>query len=1017
MSFSRESLSSGESSRQSTLKWGRVFVVATLLVCMVGTVSAQVTQSESFTDNDIDPFVNNLNQLSVDSTLGQDDSYSLKADVEDTEPGGTWTFSQSTKLQHIEWYHRETSNQQNGFLVIENGNGEVMCGAGTNNPTHDVISPTATDNFEQIGSSDYQIWTQVEIGFDYDSNECVYNMSDSVSTQTNIRRDMLHTGTPDRIQIEDHFFDETNNNPKDMWFDNFVLQFTDPNSDPSIDSVSTSPSSWTLGSSVNVSADVSDSDGTVQSVKADVWEDGTQIVSDASLSDSDGDGTWEIDNLFNVDESDVYYNLTLTAEDDDGATSTFEEDQFIQDKKPVYTIEKPDSEEFTYTPDYRIQTQDDGDNVKNEQISCTVESGLTREDKSVVEGKSFSGELMTGLGKHDFNVSCTEQDGVANTKNKSKIYEVIDFKVKDLTSQSQVYETENISYTLDYRTGDMINQDKTNVTLYWNNSQKTVPITFSPSTTGSETIYREIPLIQNNDTDFNYSIEAAYNKTLFISTGSNSGIASKKTQNQTQNVLYNYYFDKHSLKNGFTQLEASTLNYSSQIVEKIKNSDTNISVEHSFNQTQTRKTGKKINKTSYYNLFDSNLVNKTSQTFKLSAEYSLSFKGDSRTFSDTKNLQLDKIILNKTSTGPETLKFETRDELNNSLVNGKVEAGIQVNNPDQADKTRFYGFSFNKDKTHSIYLQPSYADVNANVFNKRSIEYLNTDSNYPKRRYYLLDTLLDNETTNINLYMLQESKGAQVQLELFNSDLKPLENHLIRVERAFPDKEETKTVALVKTGSEGLGSTFLQLDEQYIFTIFNSDGELLDQIGPQSVTTTRKTLEVEDDVPPSFANAVKQVKFTSIQENKNDVSVSYISETDRLNNIYLSVYQDDLFSTQLISSDSSEQVQGSLEAAGFNASNERVFYELTGTFGETNITLQTGSYGTPTNDYGDAGIFVSFMMFMALTLSGLFRPSAAIGLGVVSIFVMAFTGLLAVGQTALISLAALAAVLIWRMSS
>jgi len=47
----------------------------------------------------------------------------------------------------------------------------------------------------------------------------------------------------------------------------------------------------------------------------------------------------------------------------------------------------------------------------------------------------------------------------------------------------------------------------------------------------------------------------------------------------------------------------------------------------------------------------------------------------------------------------------------------------------------------------------------------------------------------------------------------------------------------------------------------------------------------------------------------------------------------------------------------------------------------------------------------------------LFRPSAAIGLGVVSIFVMAFTGLLAVGQTALISLAALAAVLIWRMSS
>jgi len=56
-------------------------------------------------------------------------------------------------------------------------------------------------------------------------------------------------------------------------------------------------------------------------------------------------------------------------------------------------------------------------------------------------------------------------------------------------------------------------------------------------------------------------------------------------------------------------------------------------------------------------------------------------------------------------------------------------------------------------------------------------------------------------------------------------------------------------------------------------------------------------------------------------------------------------------------------------------------------------------------------------MFTALTLSGLFRPSAAIGLGVISIFVMSFTGFLAVGQQALISIAALAAVLIWRMSS
>jgi len=278
-------------------------------------------------------------------------------------------------------------------------------------------------------------------------------------------------------------------------------------------------------------------------------------------------------------------------------------------------------------------------------------------------------------------------------------------------------------------------------------------------------------------------------------------------------------------------------------------------------------------------------------------------------------------------------------------------------------------------------------------------------------------TTLDNETTNINLYLLEQTKGQTVRLELTNSDLQGLSNHLIRVERAFPDQNETRTVQLAKTGTEGFASTFLQLQERYIFTVFDENGELVDQVGPETVTTTDKRIQVNDGIDPSLANVLNEVQFTDIQRQNQSLSVSYVSETQRLNNLFLKISSDGLFETKTLDVDSSEQPQGQLKVTQFNATDQRVFFELIGTFGETNLTLESGTFGQESNDFGNAGIFVSFLMFTALTLSGLFRPSAAIGLGVISIFVMSFTGFLAVGQQALISIAALAAVLIWRMSS
>jgi len=192
------------------------------------------------------------------------------------------------------------------------------------------------------------------------------------------------------------------------------------NSNPSIDPVSTEPQSWTLNSSINVSANVSD-DGTVSSVEADVYEDGSLIVSDASLTENSG--TWEIDNLFTADEKSVYYNYTLTATDNDGATSTYSDSQFIEDSAPTLSIQDPQSQNYTNKSVSWSFSASDGDDVPGETYSCELfNNGVSFKNLTGTEPLSENGTITADV--HDpqsntFRVDCQDPAGNSNSISQS----------------------------------------------------------------------------------------------------------------------------------------------------------------------------------------------------------------------------------------------------------------------------------------------------------------------------------------------------------------------------------------------------------------------------------------------------------------------------------------------------------------------------------------------------------------------------------------------------------------------
>jgi len=786
-----------------------------------------------------------------------------------------------------------------------------------------------------------------------------------------------------------------------VWEKQFIF-----NQIPQFNSSSINPDPPLIGDTADFSYTASDPDGSISSVELVLKDDGTQVFTG---SKSSATGTFSPPDK--LTQGDIIAEFTAT--DDAGATTKKTLTRTLTDTKPVVNVSQPSGTSFDYDQSIRVNTKDDGDNKANEQLSCSLElDGSQIDQRTVTEGDSYTVNTRSDLGSHSVNVTCTEQDDQQSDSG-STSFTVENFKFQSLSGASSGKETTQQSFTGGFKAGDMVNNVSFDL-VYDSQVRDQETVNVSGVTDSSQGFSHVLNLAQTDgvNRDYNVTAEVDYDN---LNSGTSTDNVDSSTNTQTVNQAFSY--NKSVLEDGLTQLEASTLDFEAQVNKDVNNDRADLSAESTLQQTGETRTLEQ-NGLNFTGIFDTDLINSTTTTTNLDTTVTVSFNGETRNFTNTDTLTLEKIQLSKSSsTGPKTLQFETRDEINNSLLDANVEAGITVNNPDQPDKTRFFGFDFTKDKKHELFLSPSDATVTANVFEERSIAYENLDAGFPGRRHYLTDTTLDNETTNINLYLLEQTKGQTVRLELTNSDLQGLSNHLIRVERAFPDQNETRTVQLAKTGTEGFASSFLQLQERYIFTVFDENGDLVDQVGPETVTTSDKRIQVNDNIDPSLANVLNEVQFTDIQRGNQSLSVSYVSETQRLNNLFLKISSDGLFETKTLDVDSSEQPQGQLEVNDFNASEQKVFFELIGTFGETNLTLESGTFGQESNDFGNAGIFVSFLMFTALTLSGLFRPSAAIGLGVISIFVMSFTGFLAVGQQALISIAALAAVLIWRMSS
>ena len=219
----------------------------------------------------------------------------------------------------------------------------------------------------------------------------------------------------------------------------------------SIDSVSKNPTDPSLTDLVDVQVNTTGADTVTGS-----WSrDGTTQSSGDSFT-SIGTQEWEIQNWINISEADSTYSYTLTATTSTGASTTYTDSFTVSDSTAGLKAAKPKNNTAYQDPvEYDVYLNNDGDDVENETASCTLYAdGSQFASFTLTEGGAHETGNLPSLseGSHNFEASCTEDQGISALEDVYREFTVDDTKPSlNITSPTGKLEIKNnidLNYTV-----------------------------------------------------------------------------------------------------------------------------------------------------------------------------------------------------------------------------------------------------------------------------------------------------------------------------------------------------------------------------------------------------------------------------------------------------------------------------------------------------------------------------------------------------------------------------------------
>lgn len=142
-------------------------------------------------------------------------------------------------VESFKYYWYETSNAVGGGVRLFDTSGDLIGGAATNNPQWHAKSDSY-QAYEFHNPGEYGFWVETNITVDRTNNDLTVSMERMDTGFSDSSTDTLNS-QDDVDYIEFSGFNRPGGNPtwdwaaKNIWFDDWSLTYTDPNSPPTAD--------------------------------------------------------------------------------------------------------------------------------------------------------------------------------------------------------------------------------------------------------------------------------------------------------------------------------------------------------------------------------------------------------------------------------------------------------------------------------------------------------------------------------------------------------------------------------------------------------------------------------------------------------------------------------------------------------------------------------------------------------------------------------------------------------------
>lgn len=361
---------------------------------------------------------------------------------------------------------------------------------------------------------------------------------------------------------------------------------------------------------------------------------------------------------------------------------------------------------------------------------------------------------------------------------------------------------------------------------------------------------------------------------------------------------------------------------------------------------------------------------------------------------------------------PKTLTFHMFEEENRTAMNATMEIAIWEN----SNLSNNYSFKFENTDTYHICIYPSWEEYEVDA----TIEYYETG--YTRRNYFLSNATINNVTSDINLYLLSSAMATNIQFLAKDVYHNLQENVIIKAQRFYTSENEYITVAMGRTGFDGVAGIPLRQNIWYRY-ILERENAVLRTYNPMYLTESELELYIEQAErieffmywgtvahSCSYNNDSQNLICTFSDTSGKMVEVKLMAEERRLVGNFVTVCENTTVSTS-----------GTLACSLAAHQNKTINYYLYGRFccsEETFMVMESGILDLhDAFSYGMIGVLITFILVLTAGMTGIWNPAVSIVLTMVALFASITMQLITVGPAAFMGLVVVAGLIVFKMRS